>query len=304
MRDFKNRVGEKYTTNEGYEIEIVDYKSSKEVSVKFSDGIIAKGLQYYHVVKGSVGKSKNRIGEKYITNEGYEVEIIEYFSKDNTTIKFKNGFILHNIGVGNLKKGNVKNPYHPSIQGVGYLGEGIHICAIDSLKTKCYSTWSDVLRRCYNEKERYKNPTYKTVTVCEEWHNFQNFAKWYEENWKDYMDSSWQLDKDILSRENKTYSPETCAFVPQEINSLLVKRQNDRSKVSIGVYKEKSCYSVKINKYGNSKTLWGFKTPEEAFNAYKEAKEQYIKEVADKWKDLINEKVYEALYSYTVEITD
>ena len=36
----------------------------------------------------------------------------------------------------------------------------------------------------------------------------------------------------------------------------------------------------------------------------KEAKEAYIKEVANKWKDKIDPKVYEALMKYEVEITD
>jgi hypothetical protein len=54
----------------------------------------------------------------------------------------------------------------------------------------------------------------------------------------------------------------------------------------------------------NSKHLGTFDTPEEAFQAYKVAKEEYIKEVADKWKDKITEKVYQALYNYKVEITD
>ena len=45
-------------------------------------------------------------------------------------------------------------------------------------------------------------------------------------------------------------------------------------------------------------------TKEEAFQAYKTAKEKYIKETAEKYKGLISERVYQVLKSYTVEITD
>ena len=45
-------------------------------------------------------------------------------------------------------------------------------------------------------------------------------------------------------------------------------------------------------------------TPEEAFCAYKQAKEAHIKDVANKWKDKIDPRVYDALVSYQVEITD
>ena len=41
-----------------------------------------------------------------------------------------------------------------------------------------------------------------------------------------------------------------------------------------------------------------------AKKAYKTAKEFYIKEVADKWKDKIDPRAYDALYKYQVEITD
>lgn len=45
-------------------------------------------------------------------------------------------------------------------------------------------------------------------------------------------------------------------------------------------------------------------TPEEAFAVYKREKEKYIKEVANKWKDQIDPRVYESLMNWTIEITD
>ena len=42
----------------------------------------------------------------------------------------------------------------------------------------------------------------------------------------------------------------------------------------------------------------------EAFNAYKKAKENYLKELANKWKGKIDPRAYEALMNYEVEITD
>ena len=52
------------------------------------------------------------------------------------------------------------------------------------------------------------------------------------------------------------------------------------------------------------KTLGYYITAEEAFYAYKQAKEAHIKEVANKWKDQIDIRVYEALMKYEVEIMD
>ena len=42
----------------------------------------------------------------------------------------------------------------------------------------------------------------------------------------------------------------------------------------------------------------------EAFHAYKHAKEAYVKELAEKWKDQIDPRAYNALMKYEVEITD
>lgn len=72
-----------------------------------------------------------------------------------------------------------------------------------------------MLNRCYNEKCQEKHPSYIECTVCDEWHNFQVFAKWHEEN---YI-NGFHLDKDIRIKGNKTYSPSACSFVSQSDNS-------------------------------------------------------------------------------------
>ena len=53
------------------------------------------------------------------------------------------------------------------------------------------------------------------------------------------------------------------------------------------------------NYYGNKLID---RTVEEAFNVYKTIKENYIKEVANKYK--IPEKLYQALLNYQVEVND
>ena len=249
------------------------------------------------------GSFVDRTGEKHITNEGYEVEIIEYFNFYNCTIRFNNGCTVENICIGNVERGNIKNPYHPSVYEAGFLGIGKFKSKINTVNTNYYSYWISMLSRCYNK--RLTLPTYKDVNVCKEWKCFQNFAKWFEDNWKTYM-QGWQLDKDILQKGNKIYSPETCCFVPVEINSLFIKADKSRGEYPIGVNfnKRNKNFTAQINKYSNKIHLGSFSTPEEAFEAYKTAKEEYIKEVADKWRGQITEQVYKAMYNYKVEIID
>ena len=128
-----------------------------------------------------------------------------------------------------------------------------------------------------------------------------------EQDIKDFLGNcikEFALDKDILLKGNKIYSPETCCFVPQEINNLFIKRLRGRGKYPIGVSLNKGKYFSEIS-CGNTRISLGyFDTPQEAFQAYKTAKEAYIKEVADKWRGQITEQVYEAMYNYKVEIDD
>ena len=129
-----------------------------------------------------------------------------------------------------------------------------------------------------------------------------------EQNYNPETMKGWHLDKDVLIKGNKTYSPDTCCFVPIEINLLLNKNKTIRGDYPIGVSFDKSynkfIAKLKKSKVEKQKFLGRFNILEEAFQAYKTAKEGHIKEVADKWKDQIDSRVYEAMYNYQVEITD
>ena len=103
------------------------------------------------------------------------------------------------------------------------------------------------------------------------------------------------------------YSPDTCCFVPNEINALFIKHDSKRGKYPIGVslHNKKFCARINIFKKG-SVWLGTFDTPELAFLAYKRAKEAYIKDTAQMYYDKgkITKRVYDALMKYEVEITD
>lgn len=258
------------------------------------------------VIKKKHFNFKDRTGEKFITNEGYEVEILEYFGVYNSTIIFKDSSktILKNIYFGNLVSGTIRNPNHKSVYRVGYLGEGRYKRTVDGNLVKSYTVWNSMLGRCYCKSYIKKQPTYEECGVVEEWHNYQNFAKWFEDNYNSEIMGGWELDKDILCPDCKIYSPETCCFVPKEINYLFTKRQRNRGILPIGVSILRKEIRASMTKHGKSHFIGSFKTPEEAFQAYKTAKENHIKEVADKWKGLISDRVYEAMYNYQVEITD
>ena len=168
-----------------------------------------------------------------------------------------------------------------------------------------YHIWHHMLRRCYNQDKKMKS--YYDCRVCDDWLVFSNFHKWFTSILSEYK-TGYQLDKDILIKGNKVYSPETCCFVPQQINLLLVNHKRDRGEFPLGVQKQ-TCsenFMVRLMKYGSVEYVGTFNSVEEAFYAYKQAKEAHIKEVAQKYYDegKITKRVYDALMRYEVEITD
>ena len=164
-----------------------------------------------------------------------------------------------------------------------------------------YQKWISMLKRCYSKRYLQEHQTYTSCEVCKEWLTLSNFAKWFNEN---YIEG-FQLDKDIIFKGNKVYSPETCCFVPQKINTLLIAPPKGKYSRGVSTFRNgKYVCSISLSK--SKKHLGCFSTQEEAFQAYKNAKEQYIKELAESYfkEGKITERVYQALMKYEVEITD
>ena len=101
-----------------------------------------------------------------------------------------------------------------------------------------------------------------------------------------------------------TYIEDNCLFLPQSLNKLLTKRQLHRGGLPIGVTKSGKNFQAQCSYNGKVKALGTFTTPELAFNAYKTFKEAYIKELAEKYKDTIAPRAYQALLNYEVSIDD
>ena len=240
---------------------------------------------------------ENIIGEERLNTYGTLMRIVSARKKDDIDVQFldEHGYIKEHCIYENFKRGQIKNPYDKSKYGVGYIGVGKHKAKVNCKYNYIYDAWADMLNRCYHSKNRF--PAYYGIfEVCSEWHNFQVFGDWYEEN-EYQVDGRLHLDKDILYPGCRIYSPKTCILVPQRINLLFSNKPNNRG-LPNGIYKIKNGYMAKYqgNKIGNYSTL------EEAYAAYAMIKEKTIKSVADEYVNIIPKKVYEALYAYKVDI--
>lgn len=225
------------------------------------------------------------------------MKIIKYIDSAKILIEFQDEYKYKTYTTyGNFKKGSIINLYSKTVCGVGYRGMGKHISHIGIKNTPIYETWKSMLIRCYSEKDRYLHPAYAECTVCEEWHNFQNFADWYENNFYDIGDGTrMHIDKDVIVKGNKIYSPETCIILPQRINMIFMEKAKKRDMdLPNAIYRCVKGYKASYN----GKSLGVFKTLESAIEAHDKEMRVHIKQVARDYKDRLPPYIYDVLLKW------
>ena len=218
-----------------------------------------------------------------------DFKIVKYNNMANVEIQFVNTGYETTVQLTAIKSGKVKDPYLPSVYGVGITGTK-YPTRVNGVITKEYVLWHSMLVRCYSDKSKKKNPTYEGCEVSDNFKSYEYFYEWCHKQ-IGFGNGGFELDKDLLIKGNKVYNENVCVFLPQEINSLLVKSTASRGEHLIGVcwHKRDKVFMTAVSKNkGKQEFLGYFKTELEAFNAYKTAKETFVKEQADKWKLQIN----------------
>ena len=177
---------------------------------------------------------------------------------------------------------------HRTVEGVG-----INDATYPVGKGKCpyYQVWLSMLQRCYSARCQKNWPNYIGCSVVEDWHLFSKFKSWMEvQDWQNKV-----LDKDILVPGNKIYGPHACIFVSQSINTLLNNQPNKQGKYSTGVQEYRpGKYRASFRKNKIHQHIGVFDCPNEAAIAYKNAKADWVMEVAAEQSDL---RLKNALYA-------
>lgn len=240
-------------------------------------------------------------GDVFTSNEGYDVVVLGFSKTKGVLVQFddERQYTMC-VTAQNLRNGQVKNPYHPSVYGFGYIGIGPYKAKIDRKNTREYAVWSAIIRRSCTEFWTTKPSLkcYEGSSISKEWLCFQVFAKWLTEN--PFYELGYQVDKDLIKKGNKHYSPETCALIPQEINKLLYRSEERNGLLPTGVCSNGKKFQASLSRFGEKIYLGTFNCPNEAHQAYVVAKEAYVKEVANEWHGRIDERVYKALMNWRV----
>ena len=165
-----------------------------------------------------MGRPKVEIKEGNVYHSKYDGQytIIALVDSKYVEIEFAETGQVQYCYVGDLGLVKIRDWSKPQLYGVGIAtgdreNPDRHSYYTDST---AFKTWEGMIGRCFNGLSR----GYKKVAVDDTWRDFRNYLKWYKENYCEGCD----MDKDLFSPPGyKRYSPETCCFLPGEINQWL-----------------------------------------------------------------------------------
>lgn len=158
-----------------------------------------------------------------------------------------------------------------------------------------YRAWKNMLERCYSPKKHAKFPTYIGCSTCDEWLIFSKFKAWMERQ-------DWQgkhLDKDLLVKGNKVYSPSTCLFIDPIINTFINDGLKSKRTRLMG-----ACFHKQAGKYqaecrnpfkGKAEYIGLFDSESAAHEAWKDRKLSLAIELA---RGLSSKVISDALISF------
>lgn len=144
---------------------------------------------------------------------------------------------------------------------------------VDGKKSRLYSIWGDMKRRCNNIKNKeYKNYGGRGITVCDEWeHDYLKFHEWAIANG---YDGSLTLDRINV---NGNYEPSNCKWSTwsQQGQNKRMSTKNTSGVSGVTFNKSRGIYIVRIGVNGKRIFVGEYKSFEEAKDARIEAENRY-----------------------------
>lgn len=156
-------------------------------------------------------------------------------------------------------------------------------------RCKCpyYRVWENMLYRCYGKNSK---SCYNSITVCTEWLTFSMFKAWMEnQDWRGNV-----LDKDLFN--GKEYSPESCVFLPSEINEFIAESSNNTLLNGVHYDKARSKFKTEPRNPLTGKRIFKrFDSEIEAHNFWKRVKKDIAEELVEVYNlpNIIGNKLIE-----------
>lgn len=260
-------------------------------------------------------KPKCNIGDVYVLNCGWKCKVKEYVNALNVVIEFDDRS-TQIAPFANIKNGGVKPLNYPSVYGIGFFGIGRFIPRSYKPKDdqivvdqKIYRHWVKLLDRVYNLENKHSssNKTYKGCTIDPDWHNFQNFCEWTLTQ-KYWNEKDAHLDKDLLVKGNKHYSPSTCCYIPSKINLFISGCKISEKGLPRGVNYikprtkgSKQGYIARCYFKSDREYLGYYDDKDQASIVYNARKKEVAMSLIAEYTDVISEPASKAFHRYLID---
>lgn len=157
-------------------------------------------------------KNKDMVGKLFSSNNYGDFKIIYYKNYDNVIIEFIDTGYVTATDMYKIKNGKLRDWLKPTVYCVGVVGYKYKSTS-NGVSLPHYNCWSHMLTRCYDEKFKAKRPTYKDCICSDNFKEYTYFYEWCEQqkgfNTFDENGNIFELDKDLLFKNNKLYSEHT-----------------------------------------------------------------------------------------------
>ena len=163
---------------------------------------------------------------------------------------------------------------------------------------RAYDAWRSILKRCYSETYVTTNPRGFECVVADGWHCFDDFSRWYDANHKEGM----YISKDVLTPGNKIYSPEYCRFVPARVHRMFSDYTKPGAALPVGVSRNKKGYQAHLSIDGRIRHFGTYDTLKAAGTVYHYHRCAEILRLAELYRDVLTDEVYDALVQYAESI--
>jgi len=208
--------------------------------------------------------------------------VVEYINHTNVRVMFTGTGMTTITTSQHIINGTVVNPECLTVAGVAKrarLPKGVEE------GERIRRAWWRMFRRVM------KNEHYKGVKIAEDWYTFENFLNWALLEPFSSQDG-YDLDKDILSGEEKIYGPETCCFIPSSLNKQLINFDKCPNYRQGG---KQSWWLDYKDPMTDKRTYTKVSTEEEAIQLSQKLKAERIRFAAEKYRGEIAERAYQAL---------
>ena len=247
-----------------------------------------------------VKKYKEWEGKEFTSIDGYKYRIVRYVSKEFMQVRFEDGTTKE------ISRQSAINQTLSKIPKKVY-GIGVADYSEDSLP-EVKDKWRGILRRSIQFEKGYisnKNQkaisSYSEVTICEEWLTFSNFEKWMlTHNWEGK-----DLDKDLLGN-GKHYSPDTCCFLPHQVNIAIQTRENTTEVLGVSAPDKRGLFRVSTYWKEVRQNSKSFRCIKQAHKYWQENKINSLLRMVDEYytRDEISTRVRDKLLDICCKIQE